>query len=141
MGFPSSILKVLSYIVELNGSAWDTSGSRFVQIPSVVLEIRCFAPCTPRARTLFPPVISAFGKRMRTTRACTRGTQAHARKNAGKIACLCLWCGLVLRPLLPGSTHMTIGRHNPITVQLDIYPNLSIKYKTRGEDMCVSHFF
>ena len=29
-----------SFELELNGSAWDTSGSRFVQIPSVVLEIR-----------------------------------------------------------------------------------------------------
>ena len=29
--------------VELNGRAWDTSGSSFVQIPSVFLEIR-FSP-------------------------------------------------------------------------------------------------
>jgi hypothetical protein len=29
-----------SFELELNGSAWDTSGSSFVQIPSVVLEIR-----------------------------------------------------------------------------------------------------
>jgi hypothetical protein len=29
-----------SFELELNGSAWDTSGLSFIQIPSVVLEIR-----------------------------------------------------------------------------------------------------
>ena len=37
MGFPRSILKVLS---ENSMGAWDTSGFSFVQFPSVFLEIR-----------------------------------------------------------------------------------------------------
>ena len=36
-----------SFELELNGSAWDTTGSRFVQIPSVVLEIR-FRPMSTK---------------------------------------------------------------------------------------------
>jgi len=39
-GFPRSILILKVRERELNGRAWDTSGLSFVQIPSVVLEIR-----------------------------------------------------------------------------------------------------
>ncbi len=40
MGFPRSIIDSESFELELNGSAWDTSGLSFGQIPSVVLVIR-----------------------------------------------------------------------------------------------------